>query len=292
MVCARDPTERSASRSRTTHAFRSDPRAKCASSGSSTRRAAAASGWCSSSSRASRRMSRDAWRSWHPTRSVSRRRRPSLASAARRSESGWARSDLMTRARSLAALAMLAAAACGPKHVTSTPVHPTQALVVLLPDPETGVTGRAVVSNKAGSVDLGGPRESSDVSSDRRPADITVMSEADVKRVFGDALAALPPAPKHFTLYFRFESDELTDESRALLPDVLDTVRHRAVPEVVVVGHTDRMGAAKKNVELGLKRATTVRDLLVGVGLDRTLIEVTSHGEADPVVRTADETPE
>ena len=33
--------------------------------------------------------------------------------------------------------------------------------------------------------------------------------------MFGDALDGLPPAPRHFILYFRFESEELTDESRA-----------------------------------------------------------------------------
>ena len=43
------------------------------------------------------------------------------------------------------------------------------------------------------------------------------MSEADVKRLFGAALAAQPPAPAHFTLYFEFDSDELTAESRKLV---------------------------------------------------------------------------
>ena len=38
-------------------------------------------------------------------------------------------------------------------------------------------------------------------------------------------LSALPPPPQHFTCYFRFESDELTDESRALVPEILQAVR-------------------------------------------------------------------
>jgi outer membrane protein OmpA-like peptidoglycan-associated protein len=190
----------------------------------------------------------------------------------------------MPRARSLAILAVLAGtltAGCGPKRVASAPGRSSQATVVLLPDPETGVTGRAHVSNTSGAVNLDAVREST-----------IVFSEADVKRLFGDALAALPPAPRHFTLYFRFESDELTDASRALLPEILSSVKQRAVPEVVIVGHTDTMGTARKNVELGLKRATMVRDQLVGVGLDAKLIEVTSHGEADLLVVTRNETAE
>jgi outer membrane protein OmpA-like peptidoglycan-associated protein len=118
------------------------------------------------------------------------------------------------------------------------------------------------------------------------------MSEEDVQRVFGTALAALPPAARHFTLYFRFESNELTDESRALVPEILQVVRDRAIPEVMVVGHTDTMGAPRANIDLGLNRATTVRTLLVQAGLDPTTVEVISHGETDLLVKTPDETPE
>ena len=118
------------------------------------------------------------------------------------------------------------------------------------------------------------------------------MSEEEVQRVFGDTLSALPPAAVHFTLYFKFESDELTDESRALLPEILKTVKGRAIPEVLVVGHTDTMGTPKANIDLGLTRANTVRSALVQVGLDSSLVEVRSHGESDPLVKTPDETAE
>ncbi len=118
------------------------------------------------------------------------------------------------------------------------------------------------------------------------------MSEEEVQQVFGDALSALPPAPVHFTLYFKFESDELTDESRALLPQILTTVKDRAFPEVLVVGHTDTMGTPRANIDLGLIRANSVRTILVQVGLDPATVEVRSHGESDLLVKTPDETPE
>jgi outer membrane protein OmpA-like peptidoglycan-associated protein len=118
------------------------------------------------------------------------------------------------------------------------------------------------------------------------------MSEADVQRLFADALAALPAAPRHFTLHFQFESDALTEESTALVPEILRTVRELAFPEVVVVGHTDTLGDAKTNLALGLKRAISVREILVTAGLAAGTIEVTSHGEADLLVKTANNTPE
>ena len=123
-----------------------------------------------------------------------------------------------------------------------------------------------------------------------RPTKVTTLSEDEVRKQYGELLSALPPAPQHFILYFRFESDELTAESRALVPAILVSVKNRPVPEVVVTGHTDTTGSATSNFELGLKRATMVRTLLIDAGLDQAAIEVTSHGEAALLVATPDDT--
>jgi outer membrane protein OmpA-like peptidoglycan-associated protein len=201
----------------------------------------------------------------------------------------------MRSARPLAIVAPLLLAltvACGPKHVVQQPAPPPQTLVVLLPDSETGTIGRVRVSNRSGAADLTTARGSTVTIPDRRPAAVTTLSEADVHRLFGEALAALPPPPRHFVLYFRFESDELTDDSRALLPQVVAAVKKISVPEVAVIGHTDTMGTRKANLELGLKRAATVRTLLVNAGVAATTIETTSHGEGNLLIKTADETAE
>ena len=182
--------------------------------------------------------------------------------------------------------------ACTKKHVAPAPAPAAQTLVVLLPDSDTGTTGRAYISNNAGSTDLNAPRDSVTARSGQAPAAVTTMSEEEVQRLFGDALSALPQPPVHFTLYFKFQSDELTDESRALLPEILATVKQHAVPEVLVVGHTDTMGAARTNLELGMNRATAVYRILIQVGFDPNTIEIRSHGESDPLVKTPDETPE
>jgi outer membrane protein OmpA-like peptidoglycan-associated protein len=137
-----------------------------------------------------------------------------------------------------------------------------------------------IVSNGPGKADLSNARDSTQVVSGQPPSPVQTMSDAEIRRIFGSALEALPPAPRHFTLNFRFESDELTDEARTLV----------SVPEVTVVGHTDTTGARAANVALGLKRANVVRAILVEAGLDSSSVEVTSHGEADPLVPTPDQT--
>ena len=191
------------------------------------------------------------------------------------------------------ALSATLGSACGPKRVAAPvpPPPPPPSVVVLLPDAD-GKVGRVRVSNEFGAVDLTAARQSTSASTGRRPGPVTAMNEADVKRVFGEALAVLPEAPRYFTLYFQFESDQLTDASRTLLSEILKTVKERSIPEITCVGHTDTTGTPRANLELGLKRASTVRNILVDAGLDPALIDVTSHGEADLLMRTPDGTAE
>jgi len=191
-------------------------------------------------------------------------------------------------------LAALLSAGCGVRRTApAAPVPPpAPALIVLLPDPESGITGRIRVSNEFGSIDLSTPRASVQTTAHAAPGPMRTLSDDEVKRFFGEAIAALPPPPRHFILQFKFESDTLTDASAALVPAILDAVKALPVPEVVIVGHTDTMGDRKSNLALGLRRATAVRGILLSAGLAEPLVEVTSHGEGDPLVKTRDNTAE
>jgi outer membrane protein OmpA-like peptidoglycan-associated protein len=194
----------------------------------------------------------------------------------------------MNRPRSFTILiATMAAvtAGCGQKRVPPS-VRPGQAQVVLLPD-SAGTVGHATVTNAAGTADLDVARASVTASQGQPPV-VTILSEADVTRLFGDLLSTLPPTPEQFLLYFRFESDELTDQSRALIPRILEALKNRPFPDLAIVGHTDTTGSAPSNIELGLKRANAIRALLVAAGVSADVIEVTSHGESDLLVKTAD----
>jgi outer membrane protein OmpA-like peptidoglycan-associated protein len=162
-------------------------------------------------------------------------------------------------------------------------------LIVLLPDPDNGGVGRATVGNDAGQAELTSARQGTWVAPGRQPRPPYPLSEREVERLFGAALAALPPPPLSFTLFFRFDSEELTPESRALASEVLQLVRQRTNPEIAVFGHTDTAGSRERNVELGLKRANAVRRLLVDIGVASAAITVASHGEGELLVQTGDE---
>ena len=84
----------------------------------------------------------------------------------------------------LVTIAVVLAAACTPKRVAQ-PTQPARTapltLIVLLPDPESGTTGRARVSNESGSADLAAPRAATRVTADGPPGPVSALSEADVQ---------------------------------------------------------------------------------------------------------------
>src|SRR4030095_11346360 len=91
-------------------------------------------------------------------------------------------------------------------------------------------------------------------------------TEEEVKQVFGEALAALPPRPVSFILYFLEGTDELTADSKQIVRQVFDEIARRPAPDVLVIGHTDRVGSVQANDRLSLRRAERMRDELVKLG--------------------------
>lgn len=118
------------------------------------------------------------------------------------------------------------------------------------------------------------------------------LSEQEIKAAFGDALAARPDAPVRFTLYFRDGSDELTADSKRDFENVLKEIAKRPAADVIVVGHTDRVGLMPDNDRLALRRAEKMRAELVSHGVPDENIQAAGRGEREPLVVTADEVAE
>jgi len=186
-----------------------------------------------------------------------------------------------------ALLLLAAACATAPKP----PPPPPRDIIVLLPD-DQGKTGAIVVSSAGVERRLDRPGETVSVESGSPPGLPTVMSGQEVRAIAGPALAALPKPPARFILYFKHDSVDLTPESRALLKKVLETVRDRAPVDVSVVGHTDTVGEKGYNYALSMKRAKAVASILIGKGVDPSVLDITSHGKDNPLVPTGDQVTE
>jgi outer membrane protein OmpA-like peptidoglycan-associated protein len=113
-----------------------------------------------------------------------------------------------------------------------------------------------------------------------------------VRQAFGPALAALPGRPVSFFLYFLADTDEFTPGSKQLVGQIFAEIARRPAPDIVVIGHTDRVGALLYNDALSLRRAERVRDELRKLGIPRVRIAIAGRGEREPLIQTEDEVSE
>ncbi|HEX7761141.1 MAG TPA: OmpA family protein [Caulobacteraceae bacterium] len=100
-------------------------------------------------------------------------------------------------------------------------------------------------------------------------------------------LAAMPPPPQVFTLYFIEGTTTLAPESVS----TLDELRRAITPvsDVQITGYTDTTGDAASNDKLSLDRAIEVRAALARDGLPVGAARVTGRGERELRVQTPDE---
>jgi OmpA-OmpF porin, OOP family len=125
----------------------------------------------------------------------------------------------------------------------------------------------------------------------KRPGSVAgeKSSEAEVKATFGSALAAQPGRPVSFYLYFLADTDEFAPESKQVVTQIFAEIARRPAPDIVIIGHTDRVGSVPYNDALSLRRAERVREELLKLGIPRVRISVAGRGEREPEVSTADE---
>jgi len=184
--------------------------------------------------------------------------------------------DLLRKRASACLLTALLAACAQP---------PTRDTIVLLPEKDGRKTA-VIVNNGGKQVTLDSPYSAARTGS----ADVQGYKSgpADVQSAFGPALAAQPPRPASFLLYFAEGSDTFSDEAKRTVEQIFAEIAKRPAPEVAVVGHTDRVGTDQSNDALSLRRAEFVRRELIGRGIAADNISASGRGEREPIIPTAD----
>jgi outer membrane protein OmpA-like peptidoglycan-associated protein len=87
-------------------------------------------------------------------------------------------------------------------------------------------------------------------------------------------------------LYFLEGRDELTPESRIEMDKVFNELKTRPLPDIMVIGHTDSVGALAYNDRLSLARAERMREMLVELGIPAERIKAAGRGERELLVPT------
>ncbi len=91
------------------------------------------------------------------------------------------------------------------------------------------------------------------------------------------------------TIYFEFDSANLTDESLDTLEVHGNFIADNGNVHVRLEGHADERGSREYNIGLGDRRAQSVRRVLLVQGASSDQIETISYGEEQPVASAHDE---
>lgn len=178
------------------------------------------------------------------------------------------------------------AAPGGPAATARPPVHEQ---VILLPSPDGRKT--AITVSVAGDQKLLDKPYAAAAIVTGEPILTRTATPAEVDAIAGAALRSLPMKPVSFMLFFDLDSDRIRPESEKLLVNIVAEIAKRQVPDVSIIGHTDRAGRPAYNQKLSLRRAEEVNRLLGEQGA-KGKIEVVGKGESENVVAQKKRGPE
>jgi OmpA-OmpF porin, OOP family len=168
---------------------------------------------------------------------------------------------------------------------------PRTTATVILPDPR-GHIGAVKVSTPQNQMVANVPFFVTTSSADGKIASVPITPEEIRKRFPIQLLSSQPDFPANYVLYFLSGSETLTPQSQNELPMIINEINRRPVADVVLIGHTDRVGKLEANDALSLRRADAVAKIFIAQGVNPTAIGIAGRGEREPLIPTPDEVPE
>ena len=101
---------------------------------------------------------------------------------------------------------------------------------------------------------------------------------------------AEPPREVSFEdVHFEFDRSNLRPAATRILDDVVDAMQENPDLSIQIEGHTCNIGTAEYNLALGDRRANSVREYLVGRGINGSRLSTVSYGEERPAHDNSEE---
>ena len=125
-----------------------------------------------------------------------------------------------------------------------------------------------VSSSEEGTITETSPESSSESSS----ASIERGSQEDLIVNVGDRV------------FFKYDSSELDRGQKELLQDQVAWLKQYSNVSVIIEGHCDERGTREYNLALGEKRAQSVKNYLISLGISSDRISTISYGKERPAV--------
>ena len=127
-------------------------------------------------------------------------------------------------------------------------------------------------SGSSSSSDVSSSEEGTIIESSPESASITPGSQEDLIVNVGDRV------------FFNYDSSDLDSDAQELLQDQVAWLKQYSDTSVIVEGHCDERGTREYNLALGEKRAQSVKNYLISLGISSDRISTISYGKERPAV--------
>ena len=91
------------------------------------------------------------------------------------------------------------------------------------------------------------------------------------------------------SIYFDFDSYTVSDQYQSLLQAHAQYLKSHPERHVLLQGNTDERGTSEYNLALGARRANSVKEYLVSLGVSAGRLDTISYGKERPICTESDE---
>ena len=85
-------------------------------------------------------------------------------------------------------------------------------------------------------------------------------------------------------VFFNYDSAELDTDAQELLQDQVAWLKQYTDVSVIIEGHCDERGTREYNLALGEKRAQSVKNYIINLGISANRVSTISYGKERPAV--------
>jgi peptidoglycan-associated lipoprotein len=105
------------------------------------------------------------------------------------------------------------------------------------------------------------------------------LTKSETPGIEGEALES----SKLKDIHFAFDRSDLSDEAREILNASADFLKKSPNDKIQIEGHCDERGTTAYNLALGEKRAASVKNYLLSLGVPAEMLSTISYGEEKPI---------
>ena len=134
------------------------------------------------------------------------------------------------------------------------------------------------------------PKDTADSSGSGSSSSSSDVSEGTITETSPESASITPGSQEDLIVnvgdrvFFNYDSSDLDSDAQELLQDQVAWLKQHSDVSVIIEGHCDERGTREYNLALGEKRAQSVKNYIISLGVSSDRVSTISYGKERPSV--------